>query len=47
MAELNATKLVQEMSGEITLRDFSDTKKYFPPWLTKHDLQRVCIEMWL
>ncbi len=37
MAEVITTRDVQEMSGEVTLRDLSETKKYLPPWLTKHE----------
>ncbi len=25
------------MTGEVSLQDTSDTKKYLPPWMMKHD----------
>ncbi len=40
MAEVTATRVVREMSGEVTLRDLSDTKKCLPPWLIMHDSYR-------
>ncbi len=36
MAEVIATRVVGEISVELTLRDSSGTKKYLPPWLTNH-----------
>ena len=40
MAEVIATMTVREMTGEVLLRDTSDTKKYLPAWMTKRDSYR-------
>ena len=40
MAEVIATRTVREMTGEVLLRDTSDTKKYLPAWMTKQDSYR-------
>ncbi len=50
MAEVIATRTVREITGEVLLRDTSDTKKYLPPWMTNDKAglsQRLCFEVWL
>ncbi len=42
MAEVIATRVMRVMSGKVTLKDSSDTKKYLPPWLTKLCSYKEC-----